>query len=304
MNKYRTMILEGLQKRYPTYEIKVETMKRNNGCTYDGICMRESQKICYAPILPCRLYEELLEYGESTLEEVLDEMELILKEYVEVGSKDFTNWKQIKESLIIRVINYEKNKELLQEVPHRRILDLAVTYRMVVSVTESVEGSALATNSFLHTWGVAEEELFTTAYQNMFQTEKVSIHPLTQILVDMAEMVGYDGEGMDLLKQVPQAKEIMYVAKVGLLWGGGVCFLQKEAFQKFAEEKDSDIYILPSSTHELILVLENCKFAEEVLKDMVKDINASMVSEEEILSNHVYLYQRETNEIVDLGEAQ
>ena len=35
-------------------------------------------------------------------------------------------------------------------------------------------------------------------------------------------MVGYDGEGMDLLKQVPQAKEIMYVAKVGLLWGGGV----------------------------------------------------------------------------------
>ena len=37
---------------------------------------------------------------------------------------------------------------------------------------------------------------------------------------------------------------------------------------------------------------------------MVKDINESMVSEEEILSNHVYLYQRETNEIVDLGEAQ
>ena len=31
MNKYRTMILEGLQKRYPTYEIKVETMKKIMG---------------------------------------------------------------------------------------------------------------------------------------------------------------------------------------------------------------------------------------------------------------------------------
>ena len=96
----------------------------------------------------------------------------------------------------------------------------------------------------------------------------------------------------------------MYLAKVGLCWGGGVSLLQKEAFQKFAEEKDSDIYILPSSTHELILVLEKYKFEEQELKAMVKDINESMVSEEEILSNHVYLYQRETDEIVDLGEAQ
>ena len=304
MNKYRTMILEGLQKRYPTYEIKVETMKKNNGCAYEGICMRESQEVCCVPIIPCRLYEELLEYGELTLEEVLDEMEMVLKEHVEVGSMSFTDWEQVKESLIIRVINYEKNAELLQEVPHRRILDLAVTYRITVTVTESVEGSALVTNRYLDIWGITEEELFTTAYQNMFQTEEVSIQPLTKILFDMAELVGYDIEGLKLLKQVPQAKEVMYLAKVGLLWGGGVCFLQKEAFQKFAEEKDSDIYILPSSTQELILVLEKYKFAEEVLKDMVKDINESMVSEEEILSNHVYLYQRETNEIVDLGEAQ
>ena len=302
MNKYRTMILEGLQKRYPTYEIKVETMKKNNGCAYEGICMRESQEVCCVPIIPCRLYEELLEYGELTLEEVLDEMGMVLKEHVEVGSVNFADWEQVKESLIIRVINYEKNAELLQEVPHRRILDLAVTYRIAVTVTESVEGSALVTNRYLDIWGITEEELCTTVYQTMFSKEEVSIQPLTKILFDMKELVGHDIEGMDLLKQVPEAKEIMYLARVGVCWGGGVSLLQKEAFQKFAEEKDSDIYILPSSTHELILVLEQYKFSEQELKAMVKDINESMVSEEEILSNHVYLYQRETDEIVDLGE--
>ena len=302
MNKYRTMILEGLQKRYPTYEIKVETMKKNNGCAYDGICMRENQEVCCVPIIPCRLYEELLEYGELTLEEVLDEMAMVLKEHVEVGSMSFTDWEQVKESLIIRVINYEKNAELLQEVPHRRILDLAVTYRIAVTVTELVEGSALVTNRYLDIWGITEEELFTTAYQKMFSMEEVSIQPLTKMLFDMAELAGCDIEEVELLQQVPEAKEVMYLAKVGLCWGGGVSLLQKEAFQKFAEEKDSDIYILPSSTHELILVLEKYKFEEQELKAMVKDINESMVSEEEILSNHVYLYQRKTDEIVDLGE--
>ena len=51
--------------------------------------MRESKEVGCVPILPCRLYEELLEYGELTLEEVLDELESIKEENVFIVDDDF-----------------------------------------------------------------------------------------------------------------------------------------------------------------------------------------------------------------------
>ena len=45
---------------------------------------------------------------------------------------------EIKKRLIFTVINREKNRELLKEIPHRDFLDFAVIYRIVVK--ESWEG--------------------------------------------------------------------------------------------------------------------------------------------------------------------
>jgi hypothetical protein len=64
-----------------------------------------------------------------------------------------------------------------------------------------------------------------------------------------------------------------------------------------AEELESDFYILPSSLHEIILVLEQDAPAKELLKEMVEDVNQCQVSEEEFLSDNVYFYSREENQV-------
>ena len=52
----------------------------------------------------------------------------------------------------------------------------------------------------------------------------------------------------------------------------------------------SDYYVLPSSVHEVVIVpyCDNITAAE--LDEMVRDINLTQVSEEEVLSDHAYLY--------------
>lgn len=38
----------------------------------------------------------------------------------------FRNWKEVKGRAIYKLINSDRNREPLEDVPHRRILDLAI----------------------------------------------------------------------------------------------------------------------------------------------------------------------------------
>ena len=72
--------------------------------------------------------------------------------------------------------------------------------------------------------------------------------------------------------------------------------------KKFAEKKDCNLFILPSSVHEVLLLPDRGKEDSKMLMDMVRKINREEVSEEEILSDSVYYYDREKKEIRVLEE--
>ena len=48
--------------------------------------------------------------------------------------------------VFLEVVNYEHNKELLKTIPHRRFLDLAVCYRIMINANKKEIRSALITN--------------------------------------------------------------------------------------------------------------------------------------------------------------
>ena len=51
-----------------------------------------------------------------------------------------------------------------------------------------------------------------------------------------------------------------------------------------------DYYVLPSSTHELILIQDDGSISKEALERMVTEINSTQVSKEDLLSNKVQFY--------------
>ena len=52
----------------------------------------------------------------------------------------------------------------------------------------------------------------------------------------------------------------------------------------------TNYYVLPSSVHEVVIVPCCGSISMAELDDMVKDINETQVAEEEVLSDHAYLY--------------
>jgi hypothetical protein len=83
----------------------------------------------------------------------------------------------------------------------------------------------------------------------------------------------------------------MYVMTNREKINGAAEILFPENLDKLSAKFDSDIYIIPSSVHEIIAVSAEGKDASE-LQEMVNEVNMNEVSLEERLSNEVYHYDR------------
>ena len=58
-----------------------------------------------------------------------------------------------------------------------------------------------------------------------------------------------------------------------------------------------DFIVLPSSVHEVIVLDAKNGMKYKDLASIVQDVNASEVSAEEFLSDHVYVYNRRTESL-------
>lgn len=293
-NTYRLMIMDGLKKRYPEYEFYTEKVIKNNGYCYDGIFVKLDDSISYAPIIPCEEYEEALACEAMTLEEILDEIDRLLQTRFPLKNIPVFDFEKIKDNLRVRVINYEKNQNRLMDMPYRKFFDLAVIYRIVFLIDDNTDAGIVVNYRLMHTWGVTEEELFEMAYYNTFHGKEVRIRSLYDVLCSILMEEG---------KMIPKDMkddEKMYVADMGGKRDGSICILQKEMFRKFAEEKGCDVYIIPSSIHELILVLKQKGVDWKELRETLLRANKNDVLAEDVLSEHIYQYVREIDEIVDM----
>ena len=56
-----------------------------------------------------------------------------------------------------------------------------------------------------------------------------------------------------------------------------------------------DLYVLPSSVHEALLLPADSSVSGRELCKMVREINETVVSEEEVMSDQAYYYNREND---------
>ena len=82
----------------------------------------------------------------------------------------------------------------------------------------------------------------------------------------------------------------MYVATNVSKLNGACILLYDGVLEKFAEKIGGDFYILPSSVHEVLFVPANGDMDARYLIQMVREVNATQVAPDEVLSDNVYLY--------------
>jgi hypothetical protein len=205
----------------------------------------------------------------------------------------FTQFENTKSKIAIKLINYEKNKTLLQDVPHIRFLDLAIVFYCLITMDEEVgNATILIHNSHLAYWNVTLEELFAIAKENTRKLLPEKISDMNDMLQELSKRQLISAPMLADEERYP-----MFVLTNERNLHGAACILYDDLLKQYAAQADTDFYILPSSIHEVILIPTTEDTCQEELSEMVMEVNASQLLEEEVLSDHAYYYSRKTNEI-------
>ena len=63
-----------------------------------------------------------------------------------------------------------------------------------------------------------------------------------------------------------------------------------DIMDKFLENSDYGVYIIPSSVHEVILIPDNDNMNKNDLNRIIKTVNDESLESVEVLSDHAYYY--------------
>ncbi|MCI8514036.1 MAG: hypothetical protein HFI93_05325 [Lachnospiraceae bacterium] len=298
--EFLTCVKRRLEEAMPQARVELHHIMKNNQVTWDGVTiLPEGETI--SPTVYLNEFYGRYRAGMS-MEEIVRR---ILAEYQENCCQpgfDVSRLKEfayLKDRIVFKLINYEENRELLEEMPHRRVLDLAMVFYFMLEDEALGLVTALIFNSHLKVWKVDEETLYQTARENtprLLNWELQSMDSLLDemILQDMREE--FESEeafeefcGITLGRDKRSASP-MYVLTNKERFNGAGCMLYQDVLDRFAREHNSDIYVLPSSIHEVILIPCVSSPGREDLCDMVREINSTEVAATDRLSDHVYCY--------------
>lgn len=239
----------------------------------------------FTPVIGLDHFYEKLNSGES-VDNVAD---MIIRLYGEamhnipcIDPGLFRDYGNVRDRLFVQLINRNYNRGLLESVPHSDFLDdLSVVVRCNTGTDQDGNHNSnfLVHEGHLDMWGIDRDTLMKTAMDN---TRKSGI-TLQSIGEVMSEMAGCPMDEPEVPMWVLSNDRKVYGASAVLL---------DDVLKDFANAHGS-FYVILSSVHEALLILDDGTPTMAGLTAMNQTVNANEVDDTDVLGTHAYYYDRE-----------
>lgn len=282
------------------YTYTVKPVSKNNGIKLHGLVI--GNKVSnISPTLYLEYYYAAYKEGKNIdvlANNIVNQYKKFeLDEDYDISS--YIEWNKVRPTICYRLINKEKNEELLQTIPYIEYMDLAIVFYSLITTLEAETSSILVRNEHMEHWGVTKEELFEIASENTPKLMGSEIRNLTDIVKELMAGNPLTADIEDEEELYEDSREYpMYVLTNKNKLFGACCMLYKNLLDEFASKMQSDLYIIPSSVHEVLLVPKKEEYDADYLSDLVKQVNSTELDTEDILSDHVYYYSCQEQKIL------
>lgn len=254
-------------------EVELRVFNKNNGATYIGLLFhKDKDEFNVSPVMDITDIVNRIVKNQLSMNEASDMV-------VEMYNRNTLNFRyeinrdDILDTAFIELINYDMNKEMLENIPFDRYLDFAIIYRFKPDI-DGIDGSIIINNEILKMMDIGIDEVREAAY-----LENDLDNCIISQISDFLHIDGYDDAPMFICTR----PEMSYGARV---------ILNKELFRRFG----CDLWIIPSSIHEVI-VLPADKCGGNYIRGLIEHVNATVVDTMDVLSNNLYFYDYALNEI-------
>lgn len=200
------------------------------------------------------------------------------------------------------VIPIIRNKQVLEDLPKDNIFvskeELVVLFRIEIPMQiERGVGLIQVTDKIIDLWGMNTQEVYETALKNMQERNYIKIYTMDSVINSLL----FGTEKEEISKEVLEKMQNPFLAMTSVNYmNGSAGILDTDKLQEISEAIGQDLYILPSSIHECLILPKYEKTVQE-LKEMVQEVNRQEVEPEEWLSDNVYEYSAATKEVTIAG---
>ena len=287
-------LLDYMPEKYQDSEMRVDSVEKINR-KMDGLSLRLEGGGSISPtIYISDMYKEYLRTGDlqETMQNAAEAMDKAFQQTV-LPPLDL---QAAKDNIIFQLVNTIQNEDMLQKMPHREFQDLSIIYRWVVSMDEKGFSSTMINNNLAKELGMGEEQLFKAAAENTRRILPPTVKSMNEVMREMFIADGMPPSMADLMIGEMEPEQTMWVISNECKISGAASMLYEDKLHKLAEKVGSDLYVMPSSVHEVIAVSVNMG-EQEQLAQMVAEINMDQVELGERLSNQVYHYDKDLRKI-------
>lgn len=283
--------MEYMPEEYHDYHIECFPYTKINR-SLDGIVIKKEDSIVSPQLYVNEMYSIYQEIGdfEETIRMMCKTAVKELKHIKKIDLKD--PFENSENRIVFQLINTEKNKDLLKDIPHRDFLDLSIIYVLSFYIERRGQASLKVTNQTAKSYGWDEEQLFQMAMENTKTIFPLEIMRSNDIILQLAIEEGIPKPIAETMLYEPEeAKNLMWILTNKERLNGCTALLYEDEIHKLSEKLECDLYLLPSSRHKIIAVPSKIA-TPEYLTEMVQEVNESVVDEKDYLSDSVYHYNK------------
>lgn len=284
-----------LPEDYMDAEVSVTGNQKLNE-NYLGMVVRKEDQSIAPTINLNRLYESYQDNPGMTMEAVCRQVADVIVDTPEmIDLNKIMDYDIAKNNLFIRVSSAEANKEMLKNVPHQLMEDLAITYHISVGMDREGLSSTIISNEMMEQYGITQEQLHEDAMKSaasILPPDIATIGAKMNNLIgdSLALLTSEEREMMqNILRDDEQNPMFIVVTNKAQINGAGAIFYP-EVMENMGYLVGGDFFILPSSVHETLVLPDDGEMDAQSLKEMVEEVNATQVLPQDRLTNEVYHY--------------
>lgn len=213
--------------------------------------------------------------------------------YVYDKTKELMDYDTAKSRLFVRLINYDRNADILRDVVHKTLGDIVFTVYAIVDENEFGIVSTKVLKSMVKKWDKNEDDIFNEAIKNTYYLTPPRIYKWEGVLCDESyagESFMNDEDICDLDKSF--GGNILSTTRKT---NGAVAVFLPGVAEKIAELLDSDFYMVFTSIHEVMIHSTGSGVDPKDLKLVLQDTLRKATPSSDYLTEKIYKYNRRTH---------
>lgn len=213
--------------------------------------------------------------------------------YVYDKTKELMDYDTAKSRLFVRLINYDRNADILRDVVHKTLGDIVFTVYAIVDENEFGIVSTKVLKSMVKKWDKNEDDIFNEAIKNTYRATPPRIYKWEGVLCDKSyagESFMNDEDICDLDKSF--SGNIFSTTRKT---NGAVAVFLPGVAERIAELLDSDFYMVFTSIHEVMIHSTGSGVDPKDLKLVLQDALRKATPSSDYLTEKIYKYNRRTH---------